>query len=243
MPEIDKKELWLSLDSYNFNHIVPPNVWNRITELFGGEDASTRAFADKIKRKHNWSADFSLHAIHEYKKFVYLGIISSFQVTPSKIIDIVWHEHLLFTKPYRQFCDEVIRYNFDHHPELMPFDDQTEAYAEQYIKTLLLYRSEFGFDAPVEIWDLPKFSDVQLNAAKKAYQRQLTTVYSDGGNLSYGNDVPLSSYFDDPHFSDFEGGDFGGGGAGGDFGNASDGGDSGGSSCGSSCSSGCSGGD
>jgi hypothetical protein len=125
----------------------------------------------------------------------------------------------------------------------MPFDDQTEAYAEQYIKTLLLYRSEFGFDAPVEIWDLPKFSDVQLNAAKKAYQRQLTTVYSDGGNLSYGNDVPLSSYFDDPHFSDFEGGDFGGGGAGGDFGNASDGGDSGGSSCGSSCSSGCSGGD
>jgi hypothetical protein len=243
MSEVNKKELWLSLDAYNFNHIVPPNVWNRITELFGGEDASTRAFADKIKRKHNWNTNFSLHAIHEYKKFVYLGIISNFQVTPSKIIDIVWHEHLLFTKPYRQFCDEVIRYNFDHHPELVPFDDQTEAFAEQYIKTLLLYRNEFGFDAPVEIWDLPKFSDAQLSAAKKAYQYQSTTVYSDGGNLSFGNDVPLSSYFDDPNFSDFNGGDFGGGGAGGDFSDASDGGDSGGSSCGSSCSSGCGGGD
>ena len=237
--EIDKKQLWLQLDSYHFNHIVPPNVWNKIAELFGGEDASTKAFADKIKRKHKWTVNFALHAIHEYKKFVYLGIISNFQVTPSKIIDIVWHEHLLFTKPYRQFCDEVIQYNFDHHPELIPFDDQTEAFAEQYIKTLLLYRAEFGIDAPVAIWDLPKFSKNQLNAAKKNYQRQLTSVYSDGGNSSYGNEAPLSSYFNDPHFSDFNGGDFGGGGAGGDFG---DGGDSG-SSCGSSCSSGCGGGD
>lgn len=242
MPEVNKKELWLQLDSYHFDHIVPTNVWNKIVELFGGEDASTKAFADKISRKHNWTSSFALHAIHEYKKFVYLGVISNFQVTPSRIIDIVWHEHLLFTKPYRQFCEEVIRYNFDHHPELIPFDDQTEAFADQYIKTLLLYRTEFGFDAPEAIWSLPKFSPDQLTVAKKAYQWESTAAYSDGSTTSSsGNDLPLSNYFSDPHFSDFNGGDFGGGGAGGDYGDSS--GDGGNSSCGSSCSSGCGGGD
>ena len=241
MPEINKKQLWLQLDSYHFDHIVPPNVWNKITELFGGEDASTKAFADKIKRKHNWSSNLALHAIHEYKKFVYLGVISNFQVTPSKIIDIVWHEHLLFTKPYRQFCDEVIQYNFDHHPELIPLDDQTETYAEQYIKTLLLYRSEFGFDAPEKIWSLPKFSRAQLSAAVKTYQWQSTNTSTDNISTSgSGGDLPLSTYFDDPHFSDFNGGDFGGSGAGGDYGDSSDSSDSSGD--GSSCSSGCGGG-
>lgn len=241
MPEVNKKELWLSLDEYNFNHIVPPNVWDRITELFGGEDASTKAFADKIKRKHNWNTRFALHAIHEYKKFVYLGVVSDFNVTPSKVIDIVWHEHLLFTQPYRLFCEEVIQYNFNHHPELIRFNDQTEIFAEQYTKTLLLYRSEFGTDAPVEIWDLPKFSINQLNAAKKAYQEKSVVSYGDGGYSGVETDAPLSSFFDSSDFADFGGGDFGGGGAGGDFGDSSDGGDS--SSCGSGCSSGCGGGD
>ena len=63
MPEVNKKELWLQLDSYHFDHIVPTNVWNKIVELFGGEDASTKAFADKISRKHNWTSSFALHSI------------------------------------------------------------------------------------------------------------------------------------------------------------------------------------
>ena len=34
----------------------------------------------------------SLRAIKEYKKFIYLGAAGDFIVTPSKIIDQVWHE-------------------------------------------------------------------------------------------------------------------------------------------------------
>lgn len=235
MPQLTKLELWQNLETYQFNDLVPPNAWNRITELFGGENASTKAFADKISRKHQWSSRFALFAIHEYKKFVYLGIISNFQVTPSKVIDVVWHEHLLFTKPYRDFCETIIQCKFDHHPELIPIDEQTELFAEQYVKTLLLYRSEFGKDAPVEIWNLPKFNEAQLKRAKQVY----TDGTSDSSGWSYDS-TPLASHFDDTNFSDFEGGDFGGAGAGGDYSDSSDSSDGG--SDGSSCSGGCGGG-
>ena len=89
---MDKKDLWLRLKAYYFNHLVPPHLWVKITAAFGGEDASTKAFADKIARKLQWKHRFALRAIREYKKFIYLGAVSDFVVTPSKIIDQVWHE-------------------------------------------------------------------------------------------------------------------------------------------------------
>jgi hypothetical protein len=235
--ELNKRELWTKLNDYHFNHLVPPTIWHQITEKFGGTNASTEAFADKIARKHNWKHNFALTAIYEYKKFVYLGVIGNFVVTPSKIIDIVWHEHLLFTKAYREFCDEIIQYQFEHNPELIVLDEQTEKFASQYVKTLHLYRYEFGYDAPLAVWDLPKFSKEQLLSIsklypqKKAKKKEYGYAY-DGGAIS-SSDAPLSSYFDAGNFNDFGGGDFGGGGAGADFS------DSGDSSC-SSCSSGCS---
>ena len=46
----------------------------------------------------------------------------NFVVTSSKI---VWHEHLLFTKAYRDFCIDVPGFSFDHNPELIPITGQT----------------------------------------------------------------------------------------------------------------------
>ena len=107
------------------------------------EDASTKAFADKIAHKPEWKHRFALRAIREYKKFIYLGAVSDFVVTPSKIIDQVWHEHLLFTKAYREFCTDVLGFSFDHNPELIPMTDQTGTFNAQYLDTLELYKKEF----------------------------------------------------------------------------------------------------
>lgn len=81
-----------------------------------------------------------MKAIWEYKKFVYLGVISDFSVTPSKVIDQVWHEHILFTSGYRKFCKDVIQYDFDHNPELVAVDRQMLAHESQYIQTIQLYK-------------------------------------------------------------------------------------------------------
>ena len=152
-----KKQLWLRLKGYYFDNLVPDHLVDRVIATFGGADASTRAFAGKISHKLGWRMPFALRAIDEYRKFVYLGIVSDTQVTPPKVIDQVWHEHLLFSKAYREFCHEVLGRDFDHHPELLPTPGQTEVFEAQYAATLALYETEFNVRPPSDIWGTPKF--------------------------------------------------------------------------------------
>jgi hypothetical protein len=244
---MNKKELWLKLRAYHFDHLVPANIWQQVTAAFGGPDAFSKAFAAKIARKHGWSNAFALQAISEYKKFVYLGVVSDFHVTPSKIIDVVWHEHLLFTRAYRQFCDEVIGYQFDHNPELMPMADETGRFNAQYIDTIEFYISEFGFEPPTGIWGETKYDKEKLK--EKNYASRQKTIYTIDSSNSYYSDDSLSTYFGGSDAVELGGGVFGGGGASGDWSdgnandsNSSDSGDSGGDS-GGGCSGGCGGGD
>ncbi len=255
-----KKELWLRIKGYHFEHIVPPSLWEKINEKFGATDASTKAFADKISRKHNCSKGYALKAVNEYKKFLYLAVISDFHVTPSQPIDKVWHEHILFTQAYGIFCKEIIEYELNHHPELIPLDEQTERYHAQYLGTIELYIKEFGKLPPTSIWDITKYDkekvteDIQKSREKKASEN---LYYS---NTSYSSDVGLYNSFDNsyagsadsyPEFGGFDGGDAGGGGASGGWDDSSedsddgDAGDSGGDGGGDGggCSGGCGGGD
>jgi hypothetical protein len=242
---MNKKELWLNIANYHFDNMVPTHLWDHIAAQFGGQNPFTKAFADKLSRKLNWDKSFALRAIWEYKKFVYLGVISDFSVTPSKVIDQVWHEHLLFSSGYRKFCKDIIQYDFDHNPELIAVGSQTETFQSQYYQTIELYKTEFGTIPPQEIWDSTKFEET-IEKIKKTKKNQPDAVYSDYSVES----APLFSMF--PSYErgnvEFGGGETGGGGAGGSWddssdnstdGNSGDSSDSG-SSC-SSCSSSCGG--
>jgi hypothetical protein len=250
---MNKKELWLTLKNYHFEHVVPVDLWSQIEHVFGGPDASTRAFAAKIAKKHGWRKQFALQAVFEYKKFVYLGIVSDFIVTPSSIIDIVWHEHILFSRAYRSFCDEVIHYNFDHHPELLVLEDQTAQFNAQYMNTIELYKEEFAMEPPPWIWGLTKYDPETAKTGNPAKKKKAAAVSNDGssGDTGYSAEGPLCSMFDadgdggSAEFGGFDGGSGGGSGADGgwgDSGSSSDSGDSGGGD-GGGCSGGCGGGD
>lgn len=239
----NKKELWLRLYNYQFDDLVAPNVWNQIGAKLGVRNASAKAFAGKLARKHGWKEAHAMWAVAEYKKFVYLGVISDFVVTPSVIIDKVWHQHILFSKAYRSFCHDVIAYEFDHNPELLPLPGQTEVYNAQYHHTLALYKKEFGKEAPPAIWGQTKFDETLLANVKPSKKKELSMAGDGGG--SYSGDVPLcQSFAAGERFDGFDGGGFGGAGSGDtwntDSSSDSSGGDGG--SC-SSCSSGCGGGD
>jgi hypothetical protein len=215
-----KMELWDSLRDYHFTNLVPIHLTDRVAEMFGGKDASTKAFASKLSRKLGWTAEFALRAITEYKKYVYLGVISTKNVTPSKIIDQVWHEHQLFTKAYREFCNEVIDKEFDHTPELIPVLEQTLQFNQQYLDTLALYKAEFNMEPPADIWAVTKF-DPQLLPAKSTDTSRTKTSRKDqtsSTGIIYQNDPPLYTLVDAPmsdgqHSASFHG--FGGGTSGG----------------------------
>lgn len=239
-----KKDLWKRLKAYRFQNLAPVSLADRISSAFGGPDPFTRAFAAKIAKKHGWSAEFAYLAIREYKKFVFLGVTSKYAVTPSKIIDVVWHEHLHFTRGYREFCKDVLHYFFDHSPELIPFDEQTNVFNAQYQKTLDFYEREFGMKPPPEIWGYTKFDPKSVTKKiEKPRKKTGDTGYSSGSD----GDVPLYQMFpaDSPHAPipvSFEGGggSMGGGGASGDW--SAPAADSAPASTSCSASSGCSGG-
>ena len=260
-----KKDFWLRLRNYHFEHLAPPHLLDTLRAAFGGADASTQAFADKLTRKLRWNRPFALRAIGEYKKFLYLGVVSDFPVTPPRVIDQVWHEHLLFSRAYREFCDQVLGRTFDHNPELVPIDEQTAAFHAQYAATLDLYRTEFNVEPPVTFWGTPKFAALPGKATPSPERKR-----RDGGDGQLGhNDTPLYAYFDGSSgdggpsntMPEFGGGESGGGGGGGEWGDSGSdghadadssgahGSDGGGSSDsgssdggGSGCSSGCGGG-
>jgi hypothetical protein len=261
-----KRDLWLRLKHYHFAHVVPPHLGDHVMACFGGPDAATRAFADKLQRKLGWTPRLARHAIEEYKKFLYLGVVADFEVTPSKIIDQVWHEHLLFTKAYREFCRDVLGRPFEHFPELVATEDQTSVFQDQFERTLDLYEVEFDVQPPADIWSTAKFDQ---GIARRRARRKKGEPH---GSNSSRDDEPLYFFFDGspaaggesaqsmPEFGG--GGGFSGGGGGDSWadgladslsgsqgdatGSSSDGdsggGDSGGSDGGSGCSSGCGGG-
>jgi uncharacterized membrane protein YgcG len=259
-----RKELWMRLRDYHFDHLATPTVMSHLARMFGGVDASTKAFANKLSRKLGWTTRFALRAIAEYRKFVYLGVTSDFSVTPSKVIDQVWHEHLLFTQGYAAFCREVLRVEFHHYPELVPIDEQTGVFQAQYRATLDLYRREFNQEPPADIWSVPKFKGESAPAtafqprkksatatqdSSAAYQPLWMWFDGDGGwdndhhhHGSHGHDGGHhdgSSSSGDGHSS--SGGDSGGSGAGGSSGGDGGGGCSGGSGCSGGCGGGCGG--
>lgn len=240
---MDKKQLWLNLKAYQFSNLVPAHLWDQLIERFGGQGASGKAFASKIALKLGWENKFAVRAISEYKKFVFLGVVSDFAVTPSKIIDQVWHEHILFSKAYREFCTDVIQFEFNHNPELFPMTDQTNIFNAQYLDTLALYQTEFAMNPPDDIWSIPKYDPQTVT--DNGYQTTKKILYK-----PMANDMSLHMYFDSTgdtnqlfnsqEFGGFDDGSGGGAGASGSW--DSDGGDSGGDG-GSGCSSGCGGGD
>lgn len=258
-----KKDLWIRLRDYHFDNLVPPALTDRVVAMFGRVDAPTQAFASKLSRKHGWTTRFARHAIHEYKKFVFLGVSNPTRVTPSRVIDVVWHEHLLFSRPYREFCDTVLGQHFDHHPELVAAYDLTNVFNLQYEATLDAYEREFNCTPPADVWGTTKFdrsaTKTQPHLARDTSPTPSQTGDTDvplyvlvSGDSSLGVEAGAGSVFD---FG--EGGGFAGGGGGSswgegsspsdasdtsgssDAGGSSDGG-GGGSSCSSSCSGGCS---
>jgi hypothetical protein len=238
-----KKELWERIRAYNFENLVPPDLMDRISALFGGPDPWTHGFAAKIAHKRGWQMRFAVRAIHEYKRFVFLAVTSREPLTPPKVIDEVWHQHIQFTRAYREFCEHVLGRPFDHYPELAPFSEMTAQYVAQYRATLDLYQREFGAMPPSEIWGRPKF-DLRLMRSVP-----FSKLARDGANAGGLDDTPLhlqsdvssgSAIHDDVDAFHAGEGSFGGGGASQswDGGGGHSGGDGGGDAGGCSGSSG-----
>jgi hypothetical protein len=67
-----------------------------------------------------WTEERCIVAEKEYKKFLYLNFKyrDKNAIVPLPDVDIVWHNHILDTKKYREDCEEALGFFLDHYPYL-----------------------------------------------------------------------------------------------------------------------------
>jgi hypothetical protein len=78
---------------------------------------STIAFAAKLACEQGWSAAKSERVLGEYRRFLFLAMEAGHPVSPSRAVDLAWHQHLLDTRSYwQEFCPGVMGRPLHHTP-------------------------------------------------------------------------------------------------------------------------------
>jgi hypothetical protein len=85
-------------------------------------------------------------SLTEVIRFLNLIAMSDTMLTPSVLIDLAWHEFILCTRAYGNFCERHFGRMIHHHPGGL-----AEKNREQFRRTLELYREHFGTPEP-GIW-------------------------------------------------------------------------------------------
>ncbi|AZB19010.1 hypothetical protein EG352_15085 [Chryseobacterium indologenes] len=133
-------------------------LWNRILGFSLDAPDADFPFSKKLAKEENWTAEFTKTAIEEYKKFVYLCCILPHGASPSKIVDKVWHMHLIYTQNYwEDFCPNILKRPLHHHPSKGGKSEKTK-HSSWFSDTLKNYQTVFQSEAPQEIWLQPEKS-------------------------------------------------------------------------------------
>lgn len=129
------------------------NLWKRIQSFSLDAEDAVFPFSKKLAKEENWSTDFVRKAIEEYKKFVYLCCILPNGASPSKIVDKVWHMHLIYTQNYwEDFCPNILKRSLHHHPSTGGSSESVK-HQNWFSETLENYRIIFSQEPPADIWN------------------------------------------------------------------------------------------
>lgn len=77
--------------------------------------------------------------IEEVLRFLFLIKFGNQILTPSHIVDLAWHEFILCTRYYAEFCEKHFEKFIHHHPGGLEEENH-----KQFHQTLKLYNLAFG---------------------------------------------------------------------------------------------------
>lgn len=102
----------------------------------------------QVQREHSWDDKYAKEVAEEYCKFLRIRL-KDIQLSPSDDIDKFWHQHILNTANYYQFCEKYFRKFIHHYPE--------DAYNQEgrmnrLNKTVFVYEKTFGKIKNPKIW-------------------------------------------------------------------------------------------
>lgn len=83
----------------------------------------------------------------EVLRFLHLTTIAGERLSPSHIVDMAWHEFILFTKYYAAFCESNFGRFVHHHPGGTVQENRI-----CFKKTFYWYKKTFGETPPERFW-------------------------------------------------------------------------------------------
>jgi hypothetical protein len=125
-------------------------LWENIVDFDLDTPMGEYGFSTRLENENFWTVNFAREAILEYKKFMYLAVVSDLMVAPSEIVDVVWHQHLIFTQSYDDFCT-LLGKKIAHIPSIHNSKD-VESFKLASERTNKLYTENFGIP-PAAIWE------------------------------------------------------------------------------------------
>jgi len=112
----------------------------------------------------------AMNAFTELKKFLFICGVTSERLSPSVELDGIWHQFILFTKDYMDFCTGYFNRIIHHFPDTEFTAETKKANNVSYTRAYEIAEEEFGSLNP-DYWINPNF----LNAAN---------CKDDGGNCN-----------------------------------------------------------
>jgi len=106
-----------------------------------------------VEEGEGMTADELDLAEQEYRRFLALHwAFPEADIVPCKLVDEVWHQHILDTQAYHADCDVIFGDYLHHFPYFgMRGDDDVRALGDAYRETLTMYRDAFG-EPPNSTW-------------------------------------------------------------------------------------------
>lgn len=144
-------------------------LWEAVQDFKLDHPNEEYGFSTRLAYENNWTLFFTQKAILEYKKFMYLAATANEMVSPSEIVDIVWHQHLIFTNSYTDLC-KLLSKKIEHIPSTHNRSEK-EKFLKAKQRTKELYERNFG-NQPKEIWEYhDELSSLPLNKSRFAPSR------------------------------------------------------------------------
>jgi alpha-ketoglutarate-dependent taurine dioxygenase len=107
----------------------------------------------KLRELHEgigWTAEQVEDAEIEYKRYLHLTRhfpYPNYSIVPNKIMDTMWHYHILDTRAYHRDCERVFGHYLHHFPYFgLRGDDDAQNLHAQFEKTKEYYLQTFGED-------------------------------------------------------------------------------------------------
>jgi len=139
--------------------------WEEVKNFALDDPLEEYGFSTRLAYENNWTLHYTQLAILEYKKFMYLAAVGNQMVSPSEIIDKVWHLHLIFTQSYESLC-HVLGKRIEHIPSTHKKEER-KTFDEARDVTKKLYAKYFDNTPPTEIWEANSFEEaIVFNPSK-----------------------------------------------------------------------------